>query len=112
MDFKNYIHIIILKFCSIPHLIDSQKQNNLHTVCMTNLKAMHSISEVMQTPINTYVLIMCGVYLIPAVRATSSLKEKHTRPLKSNQGESLHYNHGDVTERFAAGQIYSDFSAS
>ena len=47
---------------------------------MANLKAMHSISEVMQTPINSYVLIMCGLCVIP-VPATSSLKgETHKAP--------------------------------
>lgn len=51
---------------------------------MANLKAMHSISEVMQTPINSFVLIMCEEYLNP-VLVPSSLKEKCTRPLKSNQ---------------------------
>lgn len=40
--------------------MDSQKTaGNVHTVCMVNLKAMHSILEVMQTPINSCVLIMC-----------------------------------------------------
>ncbi len=79
---------------------------------MANLKAMHSISEVMQTPINSYVLIMRGEYLIPVLRATSSLKEKCTIPLKPNQQVDSVYKRVDVTECFVADYIHSDFSAS
>lgn len=73
---------------------------------------MHSISEVMQTPINSYVLIMCGGYLIPVLRATSSLKEKCTSPLKPNQQVESVYKRVDVIECFVADYIHSDFSAS
>lgn len=76
---------------------------------MANLKAMHSISEVMQTPISSYVLIMCGLYLIPAVRAASPLKEKRTT---ATQIKSVKNHVDNVIERFAADQIHSDFSTS
>lgn len=77
---------------------------------MATLKAMHSISEVVKKPLNSYVLIMCGVHLIP-VLSTQSQKEKCTRPLKTNQQGEQVSKRVDVSEQFVADDIHSDFSA-
>lgn len=72
---------------------------------MANLKAIHSISEVMQTPINSYVLIMCGLYLIP-VLATSNLKgQTHTA---SNQIREWIQFRKTLLNVFVANYLHSD----
>ncbi len=72
---------------------------------------MHSNSEVMNTPINSYVIILWAVWVIP-VLATSSLSkgEMHkATQIKSASETSLWT--CEITEWFVADYIQCDFSA-